>query len=641
MERFNQDFLECVPIGICTFDAGGYLMSANSEAIRSIGREVAAGISEQQMLEGFRLYDPSGALIAPDEFPITRALRERAEVLDQEVVLQGAEGNRAILMVSARIVVDETGALKGAIGTVRDITAWRHSENAYRESEARYERAARAGKVGVWDYDVVTGALYLSPLLRELLGYDERELPNTMEAWCHIVHPDDVAPMIANTEARLAGPDDHYEIECRRLHRDGEYRTFRVRGSIIRDESGRPLRITGSDTDITEQKRIDEELREAARRKDEFLAMLAHELRNPLAAISNATQLLTMPDMEDLADWSRDVIERQVGQLTRLIDDLLDVSRITRGKIDLRVETLDPTTVVHRAVDAVGPQMRELGHTLDVEIASPLPAIDGDPTRLEQVLVNLLTNAAKYTQPGGRVVVTARRERDEVGISVRDNGMGIPADVLPSVFDLFAQDKRSLDRSLGGLGIGLTIVERLVMMHGGTVSAESAGPGLGSTFTVRLPASSRVATTQRSDAGPLRARPRQILIVDDNVDNATGMAVLLRSAGHTVNAAHEGLGAVELVERLSPEVVLLDIGLPGLDGYEVARRIRARFGSRPTLIAVSGYAQESDRRRSREAGFDHHLAKPVNMSELLELIALADEEPSTPARASAEDTASL
>jgi PAS domain S-box-containing protein len=621
MDRFSQEFLECVPIGICAFDAGGRLTSANSEAIRSIGRPIEPGITEAEMLEGFRLYDPTGALITPRDFPIARALRNRREVLDEEVVLEGANGGRAIFMVSARIVLDESGVLKGAIGTVRDITAWRHSENAYRESEARYERAARAGKVGVWDFDVRTGELYLSPLLRELLGYSIEELPNSMEAWCHIVHPDDVAPMIANTEARLAGGNTDYEIECRRRHRNGEYRTFRVRGTIIRDDSGAPVRITGSDTDITEQKQVDEELREAARRKDEFLAMLAHELRNPLAAISNATQLLTMPGMEDLADWSRDVIERQVGQLTRLIDDLLDVSRITRGKIDLRLETLDPSTVLRRAVDAVQPQMRELDHTLTVAIESPLPPIDGDPTRLEQVLVNLLTNAAKYTQRGGLVEVSARRDEGDVVFSVRDNGMGIPADVLPNVFDLFAQDKRSLDRSLGGLGIGLTIVDRLVSMHGGSVSAESDGPGAGSTFSVRIPASANPLGTTRTPMTIGQHRPRTILIVDDNVDNAMGMAVLLRRAGHTVSAAHEGNGAVELVAELEPEVVLLDIGLPGLDGYEVARRIRSRFGSTPLLIAVSGYAQEADRRRSREAGFDHHLAKPVNMTELLSLIA--------------------
>jgi PAS domain S-box-containing protein len=776
MHRFSYEFLDSVPIGICAFDAHGRLTSANSEAVALIGRAIEPGITEEQMLVGFRLFNPAGMMIAPSAYPITRAVRDKVDIENEEVVLEAPNGSRAIFMLSVRAIRDHERALKGVIATVRDITAWRHSENAYRESEARYERAARAGKVGVWEYDVRTNMLYISPLLRELLGYTEEELPNDMTAWCHLVHPDDVEPMIANTNARLAGDDRDYTIECRRLHKDGTYRDFRVQGSIIRDASGAPLRITGSDTDITEQKRTDEELhyqyrltdtiakgagealymldaegrvtfmndaaermfgwsieesrgvvlhdlvhyihpdgtpfpmaecplgrvlhsgssmqnhedvfihrdgshinvfcsnapvyqdgrisgavlavtditglkrtqealrqreeelREAARRKDEFLAMLAHELRNPLAAISNAAQLLTMPEMEDLSDWSRDVIERQVGQLTRLIDDLLDVSRITRGKIELRLETLDPSIVVRRAVDAVQPQMNEHRHTLTLEVESHLPMVDADPTRLEQVIVNLLTNAAKYTPEGGRVDVMVNRDGDDVLFTVRDNGMGIAAEVLPKVFDLFAQDKRSLDRSLGGLGIGLTIVDRIVAMHGGSVSAESDGPGNGSAFMVRLPASARRRSDVSQPTPPLEMRPRQILIVDDNLDNAAGMALLLRRAGHTVNTSHEGTSAAELVERTRPEVVLLDIGLPGLDGYEVARRIRTADGPQPTLIAVSGYAQEEDRRRSRDAGFDHHLAKPVNMQELLALIARAQGDAERPVHSASPAT---
>jgi PAS domain S-box-containing protein len=621
MQRFTSEFLNSVPIGICAFNADGTLLTANAETAALLGIPVESGAREEEMLAGFRLYEPSGMLIAPDDYPIAVALRERRNIQDREIIIERPDGRKMIFLLSARLIRQSTGDYKGLIATVRDITAWRNSENAYRESEARYERAARAGKVGVWDYDVRTDELFISPLLRELVGYDEVELPNSMDAWCNLVHPDDVDAMVANTEARLADGSIDYEIECRRLHKCGEYRDFRVRGTIIRDSDGTPLRITGSDTDITEQKRADEELREAARRKDEFLAMLAHELRNPLAAISNATQLLMMPDMEDLAGWSREVIERQVGQLTRLIDDLLDVSRITRGKIELRIDTLAPAAVVRRAIDAVRPQMEEQRHAIVVDIAPDLPMIEGDPTRLEQVLVNLLTNAAKYTPQGGRVEVRVARDGDGVLFSVKDNGMGIAEDVLPKVFDLFAQDKRSLDRSLGGLGIGLTIVDRIVAMHGGSVAAESDGPGRGSTFMVRLPASARAAAEHSGPSAPVEMRPRHVLIVDDNLDNAAGMAVLLKRAGHHVDTAHEGGGAVALIAELQPEVVLLDIGLPGLDGYEIARRVRATFGVQPLLIAVSGYAQEEDRRRSTEAGFDHHLAKPVNMAELMTLIA--------------------
>ncbi|MBC8146123.1 MAG: PAS domain S-box protein, partial [bacterium] len=602
MFRFSHEFVESVPIGICAFDADGHLIASNTEAASIVRLNVNPGVTEAEMLGGLRLYDPTGVLLTPSQYPIIRALRANEEILNEEVVLESSDGSRVIVLVSVRIVHDADGAMRGAIAAVRDITAWRHSEIAYRESEARYERAARAGKVGVWDFDIRTNELYISPLLKELLGYDELELPSTMHAWCDLVHPDDVAPMKENTDARLAGNADTYEIECRRMHKDGTYHVFRVRGSIIRDSFGAPIRITGSDTDITEQKLVDDELRDAGRRKDEFLAMLAHELRNPLAAISNATQMLTMPEMADMADWSREVITRQVAQLTRLIDDLLDVSRITRGKIELRIAPIDPATVVTRAVDAVSTLLQDAKHTLDLVLPPDLPLIDADATRLEQVLVNLLTNAIKYTPDGGNVEVRVERDSNAVVFHVCDSGMGIPEDVLPKVFDLFAQDKRSLDRSLGGLGIGLTIVERLVAMHGGSVSARSDGPGKGSTFSVSLP----VSKSEFQEIEPLPmsgvVQPRNILIIDDNRDNAVGMAVLLRQRGHHVDMVHDGMAGMERAKENGHDIVLLDIGLPGLDGYEVARRIRASVARQPVIIAVSGYAQQEDRRRSHEAG---------------------------------------
>jgi PAS domain S-box-containing protein len=369
-----------------------------------------------------------------------------------------------------------------------------------------------------------------------------------------------------------------------------------------------------------------QELRDNDRRKDEFLAMLAHELRNPLSAISNAVRLARQARVEDeTLVWSQEVIERQAGKLARLIDDLLDVSRITRGKIQLKTEPVDARRVLQSAIEAVRPLIDERTHELAVSTGPGSLRLEADPVRLEQILINLITNAAKYTDPGGRIAVGLERVDDEVVFTVRDNGMGIAPELLPNVFDLFAQGERSVARSEGGLGIGLTIVRKLVEMHGGSVSASSAGAGQGSIFIVRLSASAegpaRTAPAT-ADAPQAAGRSARILIVDDNADTARGLARLLKLLGHEVATAHDGPSAIDAAESFQPSVVLLDIGLPGMSGYEVASRLRAEdFGRNLLIVAVSGYGQDEDRRRSREAGFDYHLVKPIDHDALLTLLA--------------------
>ena len=365
-------------------------------------------------------------------------------------------------------------------------------------------------------------------------------------------------------------------------------------------------------------------LKETDRRKDEFLAMLAHELRNPLAPIRNAVQIfrgkgLPVPELQ----WATEVIDRQARQLTRLVDDLLDVSRITRGKVELRKEPVELAQVVQSAVEASRPLIEKWGHELTVTIPPESILLDADPTRLAQVFLNLLNNAAKYTNRGGRIALTAERENGDVVVRVKDNGIGIPAEMLPHVFDLFAQVDPSIERSEGGLGIGLTLVQRLVALHGGAVEAKSAGPDLGSEFIVRLPTRGRIAP-QRPKAAeqPIPSTALRVLIVDDNHDSADSLAVLLRMMGNEVHTAHDGLEAVGATLAFGPEVVLLDIGLPKLSGYDAARRIREQEGGKNILlIALTGWSQEEDRRRSREAGFDHHLNKPVDFNILKRLLA--------------------
>jgi two-component system CheB/CheR fusion protein len=384
------------------------------------------------------------------------------------------------------------------------------------------------------------------------------------------------------------------------------------------------------------QRRADE-LASAERRKDQFLAMLAHELRNPLAPIRNAVELMRQVETNDPSfQPAREMVERQVKHLARLVDDLLDVSRINQGSIRLRKETVDLGAVVQRAVEATRPLIDGRGHELTIQLPTDPVRLEADPTRLEQVIANLLNNAAKYTMPGGHIRVQAAQEGNEAVVRVRDNGIGVPPDVLDRVFEPFVQSEGSLARSEGGLGIGLTLVRSLVEMHGGSVEAHSPGLGQGSEFVVRLPArvpAEKPAALHRmpdmpditaiphADA-PFPARGLRVLVVEDNVDAAESLAALLRLWGHDVHVVHDGLDAIDEARRQHPEVVLLDIGLPGLDGYQVAKRLHedAELDG-ALLVAMTGYGQPDDRRRSREAGIHHHFVKPVEPFVLRTLLA--------------------
>jgi PAS domain S-box-containing protein len=376
-----------------------------------------------------------------------------------------------------------------------------------------------------------------------------------------------------------------------------------------------------------ERLRLIGQLRDADRKKDEFLATLAHELRNPLAPIRNALQILRLADgNKEAVEKVRSIMERQLQQMVRLIDDLLDASRISRNKLILRKERVALETVVQNAVEACRPLIEASGHELTVSVPQEPLYLDADLTRLAQVFVNLLNNAAKYTNRGGHIRLTVEREGGEVAVAVEDTGIGIPADMLPRVFEMFTQVDRSLERSQGGLGIGLSLVKRLVEMHGGTVEAHSDGPGKGCKFVVRLPVvlslvqESQRVTGDGDQAGRLGGR--RILVVDDNRDAAESLAMMLHMMGNEVRTAHDGLEAVAAAEAFRPDVVLLDLGMPKLNGYAAARRIRQQpWGRDMALVALTGWGQDDDRRKSKEAGFDHHLVKPVEASALERLLA--------------------
>lgn len=387
--------------------------------------------------------------------------------------------------------------------------------------------------------------------------------------------------------------------------------------------------------EVAERRRAEQKLREVDRQKNEFLATLAHELRNPLAPIGHATEILARlgegEDAQSPAARARKVIHRQVTHLVRLIDDLLDISRISHGKVGLRPERISLSSVVESAVEAARPLLARRHHTLEVRLPEAQVFLNGDPVRLAQILTNLLSNAAWYTEPGGRVRIEADGAGDVASVKVIDSGIGIPADALAHIFTMFGQAAEAPAADHGGLGIGLALAKQLAELHGGTLAAQSDGPGKGSTFTLRLPLEAGAAAVPPESSPPARAvppTPRRILVVDDNVDAARTLADLLSLDGHEAHVAHDGPSAVETARRLRPDVAILDIGLPGFSGLEVARRLREDpFPEDLLLVALSGWVQPEDLVRSREAGFDHHLAKPVGVATLQLILALASAAP--------------
>jgi signal transduction histidine kinase/ActR/RegA family two-component response regulator len=384
-------------------------------------------------------------------------------------------------------------------------------------------------------------------------------------------------------------------------------------------EQGEQLRVTVAALQQSEQA-----LKEADRRKDEFLATLAHELRNPLAPIRNSLEVMKRAGNDpEIIEKSRGTMDRQLTQMVRLVDDLIDVSRISRNRLALRRERVELATIVNNAVEACRPQIDAARHTLTIDLPTQPLVLHADAARLVQVIGNLLTNAAKYTEPGGRISLAARREGEQVAISVRDNGCGIPPELLPRAFEMFSQLDATLDRAQGGLGIGLTLVQRLVEMHEGTVTALSEGQGRGTEFIIRLPVLPAEVPAKRqveSNASSQSSR-RKILVVDDNRDSATTLAMLLKITGNDLQTAHDGQEAVTKAEQFRPEVILLDLGMPIMDGYEACRAIRLQpWGQRMKIVALTGWGQESDRRQSREAGFDAHLVKPVEHALLVKTL---------------------
>ena len=492
-----------------------------------------------------------------------------------------------------------------------------------RESEARMRLAQDAAGIGTFDWDLRTGINVWTPELEAMYGLPPGGYAQTREAWEALIHSEDRPEAVRLIGLALA-TGEPIEGEWRVTWPDGSLHWLMARFQVFK-AAGAPLHMTGVKIDITNRKHAEETLREADRRKDEFLATLAHELRNPLAPVRNAVQVLQLkgPSTPEL-QWAKNVIERQVQAMSRLIDDLMDVSRISRGRLELQRARLTLAQVIEDAVESTRPFIEQQGHQLTVTLPPQPILLDADPTRLAQVFLNLLNNAAKFTARGGRIDLTAEQQGDNVVVSVKDTGIGISAAHLTSVFEMFSQVEAALSRSQGGLGIGLCLVKRLVEMHEGHVAVKSEGPGLGSEFLVSLPtAPEQAPTRETSDAE--RAMPSsafRILVVDDNRDAAFSLAELLEIMGHTARMAHDGEEAVKMAGEYRPDIVLLDIGLPKMNGYDAARAIRQEpWGKNMVLIAVTGWGQHEDKQKAAAAGFDHHMIKPVDPKALLKLLA--------------------
>ena len=509
------------------------------------------------------------------------------------------------------------------------------AEESRRASEERFRELANNIDQFAWTLNERGQATWYNRRWYEYSGTTLEEMKaGAGKRFQHPLHTDRVQERFQQCIANGEPWEDTFPVRGK----DGQYRWFLSRAVPIRDENGRIIRWFGTNTEVTELRELEDALRQADHRKDEFLATLAHELRNPLAPIRNAVEILRLKGPPSLElQWAREVIDRQVQQMTRLIDDLMDVSRITRNKIELRKELVELGAILQSAVETSRPLIDASGHSITVSLPQQPIHLNADATRMAQVFSNLLNNAAKYSEKPGRIELSVEREEDEVAVRVRDHGIGIPRAMLARIFDLFTQVDRSLERAHGGLGIGLTLVKRLVEMHGGSVTAQSEGAGKGSVFIVRLPVPAALPTSNDEpipDDAPLDApQAHRILIVDDNDDAATSLSVMLTMFGYDTRTAADGLAGLEAAMEFQPEAILLDIGIPKLNGYDVARRVREQsWGKEIVLIAVTGWGQAEDLQRTIEAGFDHHLVKPVDPTDLTRLLSsLTAESDSQPA----------
>jgi PAS domain S-box-containing protein len=626
--RFLAAIVESSDDAIVSKSLDGIIQSWNAAAERLFGYT-----ADQAVGRHISLVIPPERIAEEDR--ILASLRAGQRIEHFETERQRSDGRRIFVSLTISPIKDADGVVIGASKIVRDITDRKRAEAEQQKLVTLVENSTDF--IGICD--LAGMPMFVNSAGMRMVGLDDIDHARRTPL-ASFFFPED-QPWIMNEFFPSVLERGHGEVEVRFRHlKSGEARWMAYKVLTLPDAAGQPVAFASVSQDVTERKRFEDTLRrvaidlsEADRRKNEFLAILAHELRNPLAPISHAIQALRLAQSDTKSvHAATEMLDRQVGQMVRLVDDLLDMSRISRGKIDLRKDRIELAPIINQAVEATRALHKSMNHELTITLPSHPIYLDADPARLAQVVGNLLNNACKFTDSGGHIWLTVEQDRTQAVIRVRDNGIGIAGDQLPRLFEMFMQLDTSQERSREGLGIGLTLVKTLVEMQGGTVEAYSEGLGRGSEFVIRLPVVAEMPRPVPRDttAGPLPAVRRRILVVDDNEDAAEWLATVLRLKGHETHVAHDGLEAVRSAERIRPDAVLLDIGLPRLDGYEACRRIRAQsWGQDLLLVALTGWGQEEDRQKSRDAGFDAHLVKPVDDEALLKLLA------SLPSRTSA------
>ena len=612
-ERDLNDFFQNAAIGLHWVGPDGLILRANRAQLQMlgyseeeyVGHHIADFFADNEVIRDILQRTLAGERI--DDYPARLRCKDgsiRDVLIDSNALFEGSR------FVHARCFT-------------RDITDRKRFEGALRESEEKLRLLADTIPQLAWMAKPDGHIFWYNRRWYEYTGTTTQE----MEGWgWQSVHDAAVLPEVLTRWKGSIASGEPFEMVFPLKGADRLFRPFLCRVNPLHDANGRVITWFGTNTDISDIKRMEDELRDADRRKDEFLAMLAHELRNPLAPLRNSLQLMKIPRVDAATTQRmRDIMERQVNHLVRLVDDLLDVSRAKQGKIILSKEPVDLATVMTHGAETSQPLLEGKGHRLNISCPDESLFVDGDPIRLAQVIGNLLTNAAKYTDANGHIQLSASREDNTVVLRVQDDGIGIAPNVLPHVFELFSQADHAASRSQGGLGIGLTLVKKLVELHGGSVEARSAGLDKGAEFFVRLPImhQDRSKSIEIGNTASVKSSSKlRLLVVDDNEDAAESLAMLLRLQGHEVRVAHDGVTALGVAVDFLPALIFLDIGMPGMDGYEVARRLRTMPALQSTVLtALTGWGQAEDRRRSADAGFDHHLVKPPELKAVEALLA--------------------
>jgi len=622
-----QPVLDCLPVAAYLCDAAGLITYFNPRAEELWGRAPALNDPVDRWCGSFKLFRPDGTPLQHVQCWMARAILEDRPYTAQEILVERPNGTRIHGLAHASPLHDDDGHLVGAVNVLVDITERRlgdaaraHLAAIVQDSQDAIVSMTLDGIITSWN----AGA-------QKFYGYTAAEAIGRSTT---LIIPPDRHEEEAGIRRRLARGERIESYETQRVCKDGRVVDVSLTISPLRDPHGRITGVSKIARDITAQKaeerrrrETEAALREADRRKDEFLAIMAHELRNPLAPLVSSLDILQVsPDPQAMHEVLG-IVRRQVGNLVRLVDDLMDASRVARGLIELKYEVVPLADVVDGAVEIARPLVESRAQHLLLDVPDRGVKVHGDPTRLTQVVANLLNNAAKYTPQGGRIEVRLRAEGDRAMLRVADDGDGIPPEMLAHIFEMFAQLDRSQERTQGGLGIGLSLVKRLVELHGGSIEAHSEGEGRGSEFVVWLPLAPAAADAGATARPALLPAPRRVLIADDNADAATTLSLLLKALGQEVHIVHDGLEALERAAWLRPDVLLLDIGMPGLSGHEVARRIRSEpWGRRPLLVAMTGWGQAEDRQRSKDAGFDQHVVKPVTLDVLCRVLMQAPAE---------------